>query len=107
MNPQPSKKKNVLIIVAVVLIVIGLSTASAYAYYRHNQRVEAQETAQRAAQAITDKKAADAKALSTAQEGADINRLVSICDSALERYNALTAPQKAKEIKPDCTVHVQ
>lgn len=100
---EPQKKKNVLIIVVVALVVLAILVASVFSYMDRRERKEAQ----RREEAATELKRSNTEGLQQAQEHADLNRLISICMSAKERYDALPEVQKAKEVAPDCTVHVQ
>lgn len=106
-TPQVEKKKNTAVVIGAIIVVIGIIIASVMAYSQYRERESSKQQKQAETQAIVNQNRADDQQKIEAQREADISRLVSICMEAKERYNTLTAAQKAKEVEPDCTIHVQ
>lgn len=102
-NKMTLQEKITLAVVLVAALVVLVAAGMAYRDYRHRRSaVETQKVAQ---QKVIDDTIALAKSKQEAVRQLDINRLVSICNAFLVRYQALTAKEQLLEVRPDCTLH--
>lgn len=102
-NGQEIGRKEI-VIVTLCLIALAVTLALVTVHYvkqkENAQAIQEQQTAQQVS-------AKNEEMNREMQRQADLNKLVSICMAAQERFDGLTLRQQAAETRPDCTVSVQ
>lgn len=93
-----------LIIIGVAIASIGSVSVAALARHGEIKQSEAYTTQQ----ALATKQAADTNAaIKQSRYDASVNRLVSVCMDAQQRFDKFTVKERVGLVRPNCTLDVQ